>query len=278
MKLTAIFKNATKMLRTSSIAVLCAAALFVSACGGSGQSAAATTTSAASAAATKAASSAAASTLPEISPGKVNQLRGAKAGDKIAEFTIKDFGTVKILLFPEEAPKTVENFIGLAEKGYYDGLTFHRVIEDFMIQGGDPTGTGSGGDSFFGGEFEDEFSSDLFPIRGSLCMANHGKNTNQSQFFIVTCADKLSMTQLYQVAQAYYQQHRIVLNYDDMSQLCRENYASVGGAYWLYEVHTVFGQVIEGLNIIDAMDSVPVDANSKPLTDLVIEKITITTV
>lgn len=93
-------------------------------------------------------------------------------------------GTIKIRLFPEFAPKTVENFVGLAKKGYYDGIIFHRVIPNFMIQGGDPTGTGMGGESFWGGNFEDEFKADLKNIPGSLSMANAGPNTNGSQFFI----------------------------------------------------------------------------------------------
>ena len=94
-------------------------------------------------------------------------------------------GPIKIKLFPEQAPKTVENFLTHAENGYYDGIIFHRVIEDFMIQGGDPTGTGMGGASIFGDTFEDEFTMDLFNLRGALSMANAGPGTNGSQFFIV---------------------------------------------------------------------------------------------
>ena len=100
--------------------------------------------------------------------------------------TIKtNHGEIVIQLFPEQAPKTVENFVGLAKKGYYDGVIFHRVINDFMIQGGDPTGTGMGGESIWGAPFEDEFSNELFNIRGALSMANAGPATNGSQFFIV---------------------------------------------------------------------------------------------
>ena len=89
--------------------------------------------------------------------------------------TIKtNHGEIVIQLFPEQAPKTVENFVGLAKKGYYDGVIFHRVINDFMIQGGDPTGTGMGGESIWGAPFEDEFSNELFNIRGALSMANAG--------------------------------------------------------------------------------------------------------
>ena len=94
-------------------------------------------------------------------------------------------GNVKIKLFPEYAPKAVENFVKHSEEGYYDGLIFHRVITDFMIQGGDPSGNGTGGKSIYGKPFEDEFSTNLYNLRGALSMANSGANTNGSQFFIV---------------------------------------------------------------------------------------------
>ena len=117
------------------------------------------------------------------SPTLGYQLDPPKAGEQVAVLDTS-MGTIKIRLFPEEAPKTVENFTGLIEKGYYDGLTFHRVIDDFMIQGGDPNGDGTGGESIWGEPFEDEFSETLVNLRGSLAMANSGANTNGSQFFI----------------------------------------------------------------------------------------------
>lgn len=109
----------------------------------------------------------------------LDQAKGPKATMKT------NHGDIVIQLFPEEAPMTVENFVRLAQKGYYDGVTFHRVISDFMIQGGDPEGTGAGGQSIWGHNFEDEFSNELFNLRGALSMANAGPNTNGSQFFIV---------------------------------------------------------------------------------------------
>lgn len=122
-----------------------------------------------------------------------------KIGEKVKEFMQLDtnqilvatistnMGDIVLQLFPDKAPKTVENFVGLATEGYYNGVIFHRVIDDFMIQGGDPTGTGSGGESFFGGTFEDEFNNDLKHSEpGILSMANAGPNTNGSQFFITT--------------------------------------------------------------------------------------------
>ena len=129
-------------------------------------------------------------------------------------------GTIELELFDAEAPKTVENFVGLAGKGFYDGLIFHRVIPDFMIQGGCPDGTGMGGPGY---RFEDEQSG--YPVdRGYLAMANAGPNTNGSQFFIVT-ADSCP---------------------------------------WLNGKHTVFGRVTSGMDVVDAIQSVPRDARDRP--------------
>ena len=117
------------------------------------------------------------------------QFAAPEQGDTMAEFTT-NMGTIVVRLFPKEAPKAVENFVTHAQEGYYDGVIFHRVIADFMIQSGDPDGTGYGGDSIWGGTFEDELCPYLSTYRGALCMANSGTNTNKSQFFIVTRADK----------------------------------------------------------------------------------------
>ena len=112
------------------------------------------------------------------------QLRQPAAGDTVA--TIKtNKGDIKVVLFPDAAPKAVENFTTHADNGYYDGVIFHRVIPDFMIQGGDPLGKGIGGESIWGRPFKDEFCRDYHNLRGALCMANAGPNTNGSQFFIV---------------------------------------------------------------------------------------------
>ena len=112
------------------------------------------------------------------------QLRKAVAGDTVATMHT-NLGDIKILMLEEYAPKTVENFVTHSKNGYYDSLTFHRVIDNFMIQGGDPTGTGCGGESIFGRTFPDEFHPQAHNIRGALSMANSGPNTNGSQFFIV---------------------------------------------------------------------------------------------
>ena len=119
------------------------------------------------------------------------QLELPEVGEKIAVFETTK-GTIYMRLFPESAPITVANFVGLIECGYYNGITFHRVIDGFMIQGGDPEGTGMGGESVWGGSFEDEFNANLLNIRGSLSMANSGANTNGSQFFINQASSPVS--------------------------------------------------------------------------------------
>jgi cyclophilin family peptidyl-prolyl cis-trans isomerase len=129
-------------------------------------------------------------------------------------------GDITFELFDEDAPKTVENFRKLASDGFYDGLLFHRVIKDFMIQGGCPQGTGTGGPGY---TFEDEFNDHKI-VRGALAMANAGPNTNGSQFFIVT-ADKCP---------------------------------------WLDGKHTVFGQVTDGLDVLDSLEGVKTGGGDLP--------------
>ena len=171
-------------------------------------------------------------------------------------------GEIVIQLFPEQAPKTVENFIGLAKKAYYDGVIFHRVIPDFMIQGGDPTGTGMGGESFYGGKFEDEFSKELFNLRGALSMANAGPNTNGSQFFIVN-NQNVPANMVSQMASAGYPEEII------------EAYRQ-GGTPWLDFRHSIFGQVIEGMDVVDEIANVQRGPQDRPVHDVVIETIEIT--
>ena len=138
-------------------------------------------------------------------------------------------GTIGLELFDEDAPKTVANFKKLADDGFYDGLIFHRVIKDFMIQGGCPQGTGTGGPGY---QFEDEFN-DHKVVRGALAMANSGPNTNGSQFFVVT----------------------------------------IDAAPWLDGKHTVFGEVKEGMDVVDALEGLPTDARDRPREDAKIEKL-----
>ncbi len=192
------------------------------------------------------------------------QLEKPQAGEQIAIMKT-NMGDIKIRLFPSEAPKAVENFTVHAKEGYYDGLIFHRVINDFMIQGGDPTGTGCGGESIWGSNFEDEFCVDLHNLRGALSMANAGPGTNGSQFFIVQ-ADEVSRDLLEQMEQ---------LTDRGFPTETVENYKNVGGTPWLDFKHTVFGQVFEGMDVVDAIANVEVGAADKPVNDVVINTIEI---
>src|SRR5213079_665971 len=140
-------------------------------------------------------------------------------------------GPIEIELFDEDAPKTVENFRKLSEDGFYDGVIFHRIIPDFMIQGGDPTGTGSGGTGY---SFEDEFNDHPI-VRIALAMANAGPNKNGSQFFIV----------------------------------------DADACPWLDGKHTVFGQVTNGMDVVDAISAVDRDARDRPREDVVIERVSL---
>jgi len=144
-----------------------------------------------------------------------------------------NMGTVEIELFEKQTPKTVENFSGLAKKGYYNGVIFHRVIPNFMIQGGDPTGTGRGGESLWGKKFSDEFVSELKHSEpGVLSMANAGPNTNGSQFFITVIPTP-----------------------------------------WLDGKHTIFGKVINGMDVVYAISKVQTGAMDKPVKDVIIEEV-----
>lgn len=189
------------------------------------------------------------------------QLREPGDGDTVVTMTT-NFGDIKMLLFKEAAPKTVENFVTHAEEGYYDGVIFHRVINDFMIQGGDPEGTGRGGESIWGGSFEDEFNGYYFPYRGALCMANAGPNTNGSQFFVVQ-TDLADETVLEQMKTGGWPTSMV------------DAYETLGGTVHLYFKHTVFGQVIEGMDVVDAIAVTETDGSDKPINDVVINSISV---
>jgi len=144
-------------------------------------------------------------------------------------------GSIKIKLMPDIAPKACENFLGLAAKGYYNGVIFHRVIPNFMIQGGDPTGTGMGGASLWGRPFQDEcVPVASFVKKGILAMANSGPNTNGSQFFITTAPTT-----------------------------------------WLNGRHTIFGEVIEGYEVVEAIEQSPRNSSDKPKEDQAIESVSV---
>jgi peptidyl-prolyl cis-trans isomerase B (cyclophilin B) len=197
----------------------------------------------------------------------MKQLEKPKSGDKIATI-FTNFGDIKIKLLPEAAPKAVENFITHSENGYYDGVIFHRVIKDFMIQGGDPTGTGRGGESIWVKPFKDECNLAYRNITGALSMANAGPGTNGSQFFIVNASplgDEL-ISQMRELGEKGGYPDDVVDAYENM-----------GGAYWLDMKHTVFGQVFDGMEVVKEISETQTDSYDKPLKDVVIEKIAIET-
>lgn len=197
------------------------------------------------------------------------QFENPKAGDYIATMETS-MGTIKLHLFPSVAPKAVENFVTHAKEGYYDNLTFHRVISDFMIQGGDPSGNGTGGESIWGKAFEDEFSDQLYNFPGALSMANAGPNTNGSQFFIVQNHDGSQLTDDY-FQQIYDQMGTGFVHPDNV----KKKYQELGGTPHLDHMHTVFGQVMEGMDVVDAIAKVEADANDKPVEAVLIKSITI---
>jgi len=153
-----------------------------------------------------------------------NPCQGETMEDKIVVLETNQ-GMIEIKLMPEVAPRACENFIGLVQKNYYNGITFHRVIKGFMIQGGDPTGTGAAGESIFGAPFADEVSPDVkFDRKGILAMANSGPNTNGSQFFI-----------------------------------------TVASTPWLNMRHTIFGEVISGYDVVQKIENAQTGANDRPV-------------
>lgn len=206
------------------------------------------------------------------------QLKKPQSGEEVAVLETSK-GTIKIRLFPDYAPTAVENFKTLIKNGYYDGIIFHRVIDDFMIQSGDPTGTGTGGDCAFEGydTFQDEFGRNLYNFRGAVSMANTGvDNTNSSQFFIVQ-----TKTPTYGnlgSAEGFVQ--------NGGAQWAADKYDEIGGTPYLDgqfksitgSGHTVFGQVYEGLKVVDKIAAVETGAQNKPVEDIVIKKAYLETV
>lgn len=191
-----------------------------------------------------------------------------EVGEKIAVINVKDYGTIKIKLFPEDAEKGVENFVGLAEMGYYDELIFHRIIPNFMNQGGDPKGNGTGGKSIWGEEFEGGTDENLYHFTGAVAYANSGAtSTNGSQFYIVNTPDgymQYSCEELMASDPSYYWPANVI-----------EKYNEVGGTPFLDGGYTVFGQVFEGMDVVRAMAAVETGENDKPLTQVMMESVEI---
>ncbi len=221
------------------------------------------------------------------------QLEKPKKGDVVAVIETSE-GTIKVKLLPEVAPKAVKNFVEHSLDGYYDGLTFHRVIDGFVAQGGDPTGTGRGGESVWGKSFVNEVNPSARHFSGALAMANSGGTaTNGSQFYFVDNV-KLSKDMIEEINYIEENQDMIlehmhppiigeenvyhegdVLLKDMYPSEVMNNYKTLGGTPNLDFGYTVFGQTYEGLDVIDKITQVSVDLYDKPMQPVVIEKVTI---
>jgi cyclophilin family peptidyl-prolyl cis-trans isomerase len=188
-------------------------------------------------------------------------------GEKIGVITVKDFGTIKVKLFPEYAPKGVENFEGLADMNYYDELIFHRVIKNFMIQGGDPKGNGTGGNSIWGKEFDLEPSEHLYHFTGAVAYAHAASGGNGSQFYIVSSLDSpLTDEGINDILKQ---------KGTTLPKNVIEKYKEVGGQPYLDGDYTVFGQVFEGQDVVDKIAKVETDENDKPTNQVMIQSIKI---
>lgn len=201
------------------------------------------------------------------------QLDKPRAGEQIAVMTTSK-GVIKMRLFPEQAPKAVENFTTLAKKGYYNGLTFHRVIEGFCVQGGDPAGTGSGGESIWGKGFENETGPDLINLTGALSMANSGPDTNGSQFFFNQGGKEKFLGWNYIES---------AMDTSALTQEYKELYNTHGGNPTLDQYYnkqkvgyTVFGQIFEGIDVLNQIAAVKVDSNDKPIEPVTMQSVEIT--
>lgn len=210
------------------------------------------------------------------------QLKGVQKGDTIATIHTS-MGDIKVWFFPQYAPKAVENFTTLAKEKRYDNLTFHRVINNFMIQGGDPKGDGTGGQSIWNKPFENEVTPNLRSFRGALCMANAGKDTNGSQFYIVqspNCDEFLD--QYFKIlltggnAPAKSMGGNEIIDASGKQYTCQEVYTPQiekayrenGGQAFLDFDYTIFGQVYEGMDVVDKIAAVETNESDKPLTDV----------
>ena len=198
------------------------------------------------------------------------QMAAPKSGETIAVMHVKNFGDITFKFFDDLAPKAVENFLTHAKDGYYNGVKFHRVMEEFMIQGGDPEGNGTGGESIWGKGFDEEIDASLVPYRGALCMASagYGKSSLGSQFFIVQ-------------ANATKEMENVLSQYGYPEGLI-ESYSKYGGYLSLYGKYTVFGQVVDGMDVVDKIVKVEKNASasgelSVPVEDIIIESIEVKT-
>ncbi|MEG2677572.1 MAG: peptidylprolyl isomerase [Oscillospiraceae bacterium] len=185
------------------------------------------------------------------------QLSAPKDGDQIAVFETSE-GTFSAVLYPQYAPLAVENFVQLASKEYYKDMLFHRVVEGFVIQTGDPTGTGTGGKSASGAPFVNEHTRELHHFYGALGMANAGTDTNESQFYVVCGApvSKEYITRMEGITDGSFPPEVI------------EGYKKLGGQPPLDYNYTVFGQVYEGMKVVEKIAKAKVDSDSRPTNDI----------
>lgn len=234
---------------------------------------------------------------------------GEFAPEKLPTAVIEtSLGTIKVRLFPQFAPKTVENFVTLAQRGYYDNTKFHRVIKDFMIQGGDPSGTGAGGTSIWDGPFEDEVNDILHNFNGALSMANSGNNTNGSQFFIVQNSQPQTEETWAEMTRIIYRNRLLFEAFHRRDALLADNqfedpavqkaienlqaelqakdaegipeayvkrlepayeiYSQKGGTPHLDNKHTVFGYVYEGMDVVNKIADVEKKAAEGPEAEI----------
>lgn len=308
---------------TALLLALCCAALF-----GCAKTGAPSLPASSEAGAPVSSETAAPGKVPNVSPaanwpqGYLPQFEQPESGTPIVTLHT-GMGDIRMMLFSQAAPLTVENFVTHCKEGYYDGVTFHRVMEDFMIQGGDPKGNGTGGESIWGVPFRDEFSDNLHNFRGAVAMANSGYSTNGSQFFIVqqdaaqypdsnfrvtdenaesVMLNMLLNHEVYKGTMKMYEKAAQNVSQDEMNQYIEtlnkeisaaadagvtdavrarftaavDKYRQVGGTWSLDYKHTVFGQVIQGMEVVDAIARVKTVEDSfgnktKPAQDVVIQ-------
>ena len=247
----------------SFLLVLAVLVMGLSACGGSKSD---TTSETKATKAPKATETAEATKKPE---SKTTDTKGKHH----AKIKVKDYGTIEVELDGDTAPITVANFIKLVNEKFYDGLTFHRIMSGFMIQGGDPKGDGTGGKSIWGEAFEDEFAPELHNFRGALSMANSGTNTNGSQFFIVQAndCDPGLVSQMKEIG--------VNARGQGFPEEVIAKYQEIGGTPWLDYKHSVFGQVFSGMDIVDEIVAQAKNTDQNGMVDegerVLIESITV---
>ncbi len=191
------------------------------------------------------------------------QFKEPTRGDTVAQIETSR-GTIKVILYPDLAPLAVQNFILLSQKGYYNGLTFHRVVEDLIISSGSPDGTDKGGRSIWNVPFPDEFSDLLHNYSGAMGMANYGEDTNGSQFYFVTTpVGEIEQGKIDGMSRAGWRQEVI------------DTYREAGGEPRLDYRYTVFGQIYEGLDVAYDINHADLDENGRPKEDITINSVTV---